>query len=90
MIEVANENQDYPADDKEATPDTDDVQTGHLKVFVRIRKAFSSSKFELLQKHLDPYIYSNDTLSKSEFSDYVSQVKELEGLVKNLVLIAYQ
>ena len=48
MIEVANENQDYPADDKVATPDTDDVQTGHLKVFVRTHKAFSSSKFELL------------------------------------------
>ena len=31
MIEVANENQDYPADDKEATPDTDDVQTGHSR-----------------------------------------------------------
>ena len=72
MIEVANENQDYPADDKVATPDTDDVQTGHLKVFVRTHKAFSSSRFELLQKHLDQYIYSKDTLSKSEFSDYVS------------------
>ena len=48
MIEVANENQDYPADDKVATPDPDDVQTGHLKVFVRTHKAFSSSKFELL------------------------------------------
>ena len=82
-IKVAHENQDSPVDDEVASADTDDVQTsGHSKVLVRTRKAFSSSELELIYKHLGHYIYSNDTLSKSEFSEYVSQVKELEELVK--------
>lgn len=81
--EVTNESQNSPVDDEVAAADTDDVQTsGHSKVLVRTHKAFSSSKLELIYKHLGHCIYSNDTLSKSEFSEYVSQVKELEGHVK--------
>ena len=69
-------------DDEVAATDTDDVQTlGHAKVLARTRKAFSSSDLELIYEHLGHYINSNDTLSKSEFSEYVSQVKELEGVV---------
>ena len=65
-------------DDEVAAADTDDIQTsGHRKVVVRTHKAFGSSKLELIYKELDHNIYS-----KSEFGEYVSQVKESEGLVK--------
>ena len=62
-IKVAHENQDSHVAYEVASADTDDVQTsGHSKVLVRTCKAFSSSKLELIYKHLGHYIYSNDTL----------------------------
>ena len=65
-------------DGEVAAADTDDIQTsGHWTVVVRTPKAFGSSKLELKHKELGHNIYS-----KSEFSEYVSQVKESEGLVK--------
>ena len=51
------------------------------KMYLRVRKSFSSSDLTLIYKHLDHFIDSDEPFLKKEFSDYVSQKKELKDLV---------
>ena len=49
--------------------------------YLRVRKSFSSCDMTLIYKHLNHFVDSDEPFLKKEFSDYVSQKKELEDLV---------